>query len=300
MRHIPDTTIRVMAVLIMLVLLLAFTGCDNESDDIPEGPPVTVDGLISEGWSSYNSGDFEDAISIFSEAANADAKNLEAYLGMGYAFTQQNELVNAYNNLSNVINLSTVMVEELLITASDSVTLCAEAYAGMAATELATGDYENAVLYAQTCLEYDPSFNHRWVGTYNAMQIKVVMAEAYYADDLFSSAMFIVDEITGSFISGSTTLQTDLDTVEVVLEEETWLTGVATLHSTNTNLVYPVSVSTTTGEECEIMDFVPGDNEISFRCAPIPTQGQQFTIEYMYATNFGAFLIELRDAIEGL
>jgi hypothetical protein len=65
-------------------------------------------------------------------------------------------------------------------------------------------------------------------------------------------------------------------------------------------MVYPVSIMTASGDECEVMDFVAGGNEVSFRCAPIPLPGQQFVIEYMYASNFGAFLIELRDAIDAL
>ncbi len=300
MLHIPVPLQRVLVAAMMLTLLLAFAGCEHESDDIPDGPAITIPGLIEEGWEAYNSGDYDEAVNIFSEAAYADAKSLEAYLGIGYAFTQRNELVRADQNLGNVINLSTVILTEGVITEEDSIHLCAEAYAGLAAADLASGDFQSALDNAEMCLAYLPDFDHRWIGSLDAQKVRVIMAEAYYGNDEYAEAMFVIDEITGSFISGSAELNTETETSTVVLEQDTWMTGIATLNTAYSNLVYPSSVVTASGEACEVMDFVPGGASVSFRCAPIPTQGQQFTIEYMYASNFGAFLIELRDAIEAL
>lgn len=284
----------------LLLLLLLLAGCATESEDIPTGPAITVDRLISDGWTAYAQGEYDQALTNFSDAANAEANNLEAYLGMGYTFAQQREFSRAIQNLGNVIALGAVLVADEFITPEYYTTLKVEASAGKAATYLGDRAYDDAVAWADSVIEEDPEFAHRWIDDFGILEVKRIQAEAYYGAEEYAECMFVVDELTGSFISGSTQIVNTTETIAVTILADTPASGVAELHLSTPNLIYPSSVTDAGGVSCEVVSYETGGSTITFRANPVPVFGDQYDVQYLYATDFGEFLIELRDALDSL
>ena len=291
---------------LLLIMLLAVAGCESESDDIPTGPAETVDYMVHQAWGYLDAGEIDNAIEEFNRAANAEATNLEAYLGLGYAYSKNNELVRAQLNFSNVIGLVDVLLldPENPITQEYADTLLAEAYAGRTAAYLAALSYQDAITNAALCIDIwsgfsDPS--HRWLEGVNLHDVRVMKANAHYGAQEFNLCMLIVDDLMdGDFITGSDQVISNTETLEVTLLQDTHVNGIAALELTNYNLIHPASIEDTAGNVAVITGFDGAGNTIRFRANPIPAQGDQYTVVYMYAADFGLFMVELREALTDL
>lgn len=303
------------AVLFAMAIVLAFggIGCgERESDDIPTGPAITVDALVEDGWAAYSDGEYQDAVDYFLQAVNAQANSLEAYIGLGYSFAQVQELGRSRQNLGNVISLSGILtgLEEEYIDA-----LRAEAYAGLAATYLAGLEYEDAAESAGLCLGIHPEFAHRNVSGFDASAVKLIQTEAYFGNGDYDECIQILeDEVfnPGGFLDGSVTVLDTTEILVVTLLEDTWATGVARLDLSKGNLIQPLSVTGGGNQYVEIVEafLVEYDEDgdvvrtylsyVTFYANPAPTFGDSFTIEYLYATDYSEFLIELREAIDAI
>ncbi|MBZ0263826.1 hypothetical protein K8I28_04085 [bacterium] len=243
MRKLQSIYMQCFVLLVFMIFSGSFIGCETFSDDIPSDAPVTVNGLIEEGWTYYEVNNFERAVTSFNDASNAEATNLEAYLGMGYSFAQMNQLTRAQQNLGNVIALAPVLVDEGGLSEAQAQVLRAEAYAGMAVAFLAAKDYENAVSRAEMCMEIDPQFSHRWIEDFDDADLIILKAEAYFGVQDYANCMFALDALSGNFISNSAQLGTRTDTLVVTMLEDTQFTGIAELHLSITNLVYPSAIT---------------------------------------------------------
>ncbi|MDP8205058.1 MAG: hypothetical protein P9L92_00200 [Candidatus Electryonea clarkiae] len=307
-KYISKKNIITLLTMMLFLTVVFIPGCETSSDDIPTGAPVTVEGLVEDGWSNYEEGNFQEAVTCFIEATNADAKNLEAYLGMGYAFAQRGELIRALQNFDNVIALSSVLEgadpDDGGISSSQANDLRAESNAGRAIAYLADGEFENAIDFADEALVLDNAFQHRWIADFDVTKLKLVKAEAYFGSGDYANCMYVLDDISGNFISGSTQIQEASDTVVVTLHQDTWNTGIAELELTNFNLIVP-EVVVISGDDAhenmfDVVSFESTGNTLQFKANPIPQNGDTYVIEYKYASNFGEFLIELRVKIDAL
>jgi hypothetical protein len=283
-----------------------FAGCgDDESDDVPTGPPVKVSSLIEEGWEAFNNGMIDEALVSFTDAANAEASNLEAYLGMGYAFSENNELERAHQSFGNVIALSAVLLSSGEVTQETVDTLLAETYAGKAVAYLAGGDFTDAVTYGDMSIAIWTAMSnpgHRWIEGFDLTDIKLVVANAHYNGNAFNEAMLIVDDLTSNvFIASAAHIFQATETLNPDLLETTWQTGIAQLNLVDHNyLIHPASVVDAGGLACVIETFDMAGAMIEFMANPIPEETDQYTVDYYYADDFGEFLIELRNKIDEL
>ena len=291
--------LRIPAICLTFLFFLSI-GCERWSDDIPNGTPTTPEGLVGEGWLLYEQGEYQEAVNTFNQATKAVADELEAYLGMGYAFAQLGELTRAKQNLNNVIGLIPVLVNAGRISSELGESLNAEGNVGLASVNLAERNYTEAVDFARIALELNPNFIHRWIAGFDVVQLKLIMIEAYFGDGQYSASMLLMDEITGDFISQFTQIESVIETQTVVLLEDTWATGVAQLTLNNMNLIYPAVILDADGKEVEVVSYETTMNIVLFRANPIPQNGDQYTVTYLYAHDFGQFLIEMRQAIEAL
>ncbi len=223
----------------LIFAFIGFPGCEKESEDIPTGPATTVEGLVEDGWAMYVQGSFQEAVTCFNNAANAEAQNLEAYLGMGYAFAQLNELTRSLQNFDNVIGLCPVLIETGEISEEDANKLRAESYAGMASAYLADREYTNAIENANTVLEMDENFEHRWIEGFDDTQVTLIKAEAYFGGNYFADCMFLLDEITGNFIAQSAQVRDTTENIMVIQQQDTWTEGISMLELSLENLIYP-------------------------------------------------------------
>ena len=303
------------AVLFAMAIVLAFggIGCgERESDDIPTGPAITVDALVEDGWAAYSDGEYQDAVDYFSQAVNAQANSLEAYMGLGYSFAQVRELGRSRQNLGNVISLSSILtgLEEEYIDA-----LLAEAYAGLAATFLAGLEYEDAAENAGLCLGIHPEFAHRNVSGFDANAVRLIQMEAYFGNGDYDECIHILeDEVfnPGGFLAGSVTVIDTTETIVVTLFEDTWSNGIAKLLLDKGNLIEPLQITGANSQYVEILEAYlveydddgeierEGRSAVTFYANPAPTFVDSFEIQYLCANDYTEFLIELREAIDAI
>jgi tetratricopeptide (TPR) repeat protein len=311
-------TLRVLAAGLLIMALAIMLGCSTESDDIPTGPAVTVDRLIEMGWTYLNAGETNDALFTFQEAANAQASNLEAYLGLGYAYAQSQEPTNAQRNLGTVLSQGEVLLANGDLDPLVADTLFAEACAGRASVALSTQDYDMAIEEAQNALMYWADFaapEHRWLEAYSLEMVMEVETRAWLGLEEYGEVMLLLDELSnGEFIkqlkgegiivlvgydedeNGDPIPGAVPEDVTVTLLEETEQTGVAELELANINLIYPVSVAKG-GVEYSIVSYDITGNVVQFMANPIPSPGDVYMIEYYHTPDFGEFLIALQDEL---
>lgn len=284
--------------LVMVVFLLGalLTGCGE--DDYEPGPPVTIDYLITQGWEALNGGDLDGAVTAFNQAKAADASSLEAYLGLGYAFAAQNDAVNAQSSFGNVLALAPV----LDLTPAYRDTALAETYAGLAAAYLANDEYEEAVEMAIAGEALWGSWGtmqqHRFlVPTYNLTDLTVVKAEAYYLLESYDMVVSVLNSLDNTFVSGSTIIMEVADEDAPVIQlETTRADGIAEIDLANSNLIRVDDVALN-GRSYEIIDYQIGESTVEFRGVPVPLNGDTASVDYLYTTDFGLFLSELRDKL---
>jgi tetratricopeptide (TPR) repeat protein len=280
-----------------------FAGCgSDESDGIPSGPAETVESLVIDGWMAFNNGETDAALDLFSRAANAEATNTEAYLGLGYSFSEKNELERAHQNFGNVIALSTVLIESGVITQAEADTLLAETYAGKATAYLAGGFFDDAVSSGDLAIAIwtaQSNPGHRWIDGFDLTDLKLIVVDAHYNANRYNQAMLIVDELdNNSFITNAVHIFSDTEILNPDLLETTWQTGIAQLVLVdNSYLIHPISVLDADGGSCTIESFDMAGDMIEFKANPIPTATDLYTVSYYYSDDFGEFLIELRDKI---
>jgi len=297
-------TLRVLAAGLLITALVVVVGCSTESDDIPTGPAVTVERLIEMGWDYLNAGETDDALATFQEAANAQASNLEAYLGLGYAFAQAQEPTSAQRNLGNVLSLGEVLLAIGDLDPLVADTLFAEACAGRSSIALSTQDFDMAIEEAQNAQMYWADFAnpmHRRLDEFTYNMVMEVETRAWYGLEEYGEVMVLLDVLSGGtfideLIADGTIVYVLGEDVEVSLLEETEQSGVAELELANLNLIYPASV-TKDGVEYSVVSYDITGNEVQFQANPIPVAGDVYTIDCYYAVEFGQFLIALQNEL---
>lgn len=286
----------------LLVFGLSVVGCDRnavKSEDFT--PTETVDYMIQQGWENLNSGHPDVAVDYFTNAANASATSLEAYLGLGYAYALMNQPNLAQNNFGNVIALGAVLAADY----PPGHAIYAETYAGMAAAFLASGDYSDAVSYAQlgeAIWESKPVSDqvHRHIPNFGLTDLRLIEAEGEYGAEEYAKALMIIDQVTGNFIATTTSIvEVTGERKAVTLKQTTAFDGIAAVTLNHSNLIYPQSVSID-GLEYAVVNYVTAGSTIDFQGTPIPATGDSVDVDYLYATDFGLFLIAMRDKLDEL
>jgi len=288
---------------ILLALLIAFglmvVGCEEEGVDEGDfGPPITVDYLIDQGWDAIASGDADAAITNFSNAANADAANLISYLGLGYAYAMDNQPNLALSSFGNVLALGPVVGD-----LADDAPIYAETYAGMCASYLAQDDYTDAITYALLAEaiweDADVQYN-RYLTSFGLSDVKVIRAESYYGLEEYGLALDLVEEISSGFIAATAEIvEVEAERSAVAVLEATHTDGIALVVLGNDNLidVYDASID---GNDCSIVSYIVSTDSLYIQGNPIPVAGDSVDVDYLYATDYGLFLIALRDKLSEL
>ncbi|NOZ72681.1 MAG: tetratricopeptide repeat protein [Chloroflexi bacterium] len=90
--------------LMIIALIVLLAACGGKSKETPaatapdsaNGSPADAQTLVTEGQSALNAGNLDEAIEKF-QAAAAISPSLDAYFGLGNAYTRQNKLTEAMN-----------------------------------------------------------------------------------------------------------------------------------------------------------------------------------------------------------
>lgn len=86
---------------LLLTLFIGLIGCGIEKRSVPA--PVDVEELLARAWSSYDSLNFDTAISRFDSVLSIDATQSLAYFGKGMALGFKNKFTQAHNYLNLAI-----------------------------------------------------------------------------------------------------------------------------------------------------------------------------------------------------
>jgi tetratricopeptide (TPR) repeat protein len=285
----------------LLALGIAVAGCEKgviEDDEI--GGKRDLDLLIDQGWDELNGGNADAAVTLFSDVIRADAQYLDGYLGLGHAYAKLNQVNRALQNISIALDLSVALVD---LNAEYRETIRAEGYIAGASAMLASLDYEGAIEYALEAVELwetetDPA--HRYLTDFGMLDLKMLLADAYYADQQYHEAMLIVEEYDNTYIGTANHIYSRVDTVTVDLRSDTWATGAADLELPSQNIVYVAEVADMDGLTQTVLSFDMGGTSVEFRANPVPTAGDEYRVDYYYADDFGLFLIGLRDKLSEL
>ncbi len=122
-----DLAARSVFVLIAIVTLMVLFGCSDKSDNIPT-TAQSVEGLIVEGWTAYQNGDYEAAVANFEATLQRNVSpelSIDAYRGLGWTYSRLEKYAQAITNFSFVISLESVSSSRFPVVAKEGV----EAYA---------------------------------------------------------------------------------------------------------------------------------------------------------------------------
>ncbi len=169
---------RVLILINIFVLIGILAGCGD--DETVVGPDV--DKLISEGWSEYGAGNYEDAIARYEAALLEDETSSEAVNGIGWCKARLGETSDAIDSFKRAVE-------------KDSEN--ADAYAGLAGVYFADGDYERAIASARSVLSLSPGYSSHHDDIRTA-DIRVLLAECYYNVGDYTAARAQIDLLGGS------------------------------------------------------------------------------------------------------
>ncbi|MBU1652890.1 hypothetical protein KKA00_11760, partial [bacterium] len=144
------------AVLSLAALGIFMVGCDSSSDDIPTSWD-SISHLMSQGWSQYNAGNFEEAYSTFLDANQRDAFYLPAYNGLGWSAVRLTDFLNAGTQFS-FIQTSAVSGTDDELLADAYAGLCLSATIARSVLEISgEGSVEELDALAQSSIDYADS-----------------------------------------------------------------------------------------------------------------------------------------------
>jgi tetratricopeptide (TPR) repeat protein len=143
---------------------------------------VTASELIAKGWQKFESGNFAGAGSDFNATLSISTNASDssgAFLGLGWAELRQNQAGVAENDLIKYLNLSPGSND---------------GRAGLAFACLAQEKFESAIDNADAVLSSDPSWKFGHDGSVDYSDLRLLMAQSYYALADYSESLSIVRE----------------------------------------------------------------------------------------------------------
>jgi tetratricopeptide (TPR) repeat protein len=158
-----------------LAAILALSSC---GEDEGPGSGMTAAQHNEEGWGSYLLGDYADARSHFSDALGLDPNLVEARLGLAWSEAQEGKYPSAVRDFDQVL-ASGVLMED--------------AFAGRAAAALEVPDDSLAVASAESTLARDVHYFFNRRPEYNFYDLRLILAQAYFALSRYSEAQDQVD-----------------------------------------------------------------------------------------------------------
>ncbi len=170
------------------VLLFLF-GCGEKfsDDDFLFDPPEQYDALIETGWAHFQNGMYQEAIDAFSRASERNAIEPEVYLGLGWSYARNLELIRGENNLQKAVAFA-------VFDSLNSATLTSESLAGIGLIKLASGNYTECITYIDGLLEADESFVFSKDLSVNAQSLKISKAKShYYIGEIEQSYLILKD-----------------------------------------------------------------------------------------------------------
>lgn len=128
------------------------------------GPSYDIEANLRSGWSQFSSGNYNEAISTFTDVLDHSEDNSEALLGRGWSYGYINEYSSAISDFNDVS------------TPSDSI----DAHMGLAAIYRDYPNYQQAVSHASTVIESDSNYVFSQKTSIDYKDAHLIKAQSYF------------------------------------------------------------------------------------------------------------------------
>ena len=129
----------------------------------------------------------KEAIDSFSGASERNAIEPEVYLGLGWSYARNLELIKGENNLQKAIAFA-------IFDSLDLAKITAESLAGIGLIKLAAGNYAECITYIDQVLEADESFSFSKDLSVNSQSLRISKAKShYYLSEIEQSYLVLQD-----------------------------------------------------------------------------------------------------------
>jgi hypothetical protein len=304
-----------LTILAFCLLCLALPGCSDKSDNIPNSYE-DIEALMQQGWALYNAGNFTAATSSFREANQRNALYLPAYNALGWSAVRQTNFTDAEVQFSFVTTLANPQTQ---------VDLLADTYAGLSLSsaiersvlelggqtslaQLAALAQESidrtGMVFALKGENYLPAEHDAGFGSHS---LHLLNAQHYFYLQDYANSEAQLSIVDPAFVPAQLAIygQTATDvTIPLSLVEAggdtTWFLVIPAnqpqgIHhisqivppNPNLNLTYQVQYS-----QNQIQVFPEPDSPLQ--------DGMNFTVSYIYITNFSEYLYHLIEHIQEL
>jgi tetratricopeptide (TPR) repeat protein len=174
-RQAVESALRRLVAVPLIALSVCAASCGN--DEGP-GPGMTAAQHNEAGWTSYSAQDYSSASAHFSDALGLDPGLTEARLGLAWCEAQEGGYSAALDDFDEVI---------------DAGEYVADAFAGRSATALAASEDSLAIASAESTLAIDAEYEFHRQNGYNWRDLRLIMAQAYFALARYEEAQGQVD-----------------------------------------------------------------------------------------------------------
>jgi len=168
-----------------LFLVLA-VGCGGGDS----GPSETASSRAAEGWTLFESGDYEGAIEKFDRAVILDLTYADAYNGRGWSYARLDSLSRSLNDFGRAI------------ARTGQGAALADFYAGSSPVyrdiETRPSHFDSAVVFASDALALDRRYIFSHDSDFDWHDLHLIMAQAYFALNDYTSANARVDSLGGN------------------------------------------------------------------------------------------------------
>ena len=312
-------TIKILTLFSSFTVVLILFGCsENFSDnDFPFDPPEQYDALIETGWEHFQNGMYQEAIDSFTGASERNAIEPEVYLGLGWSYARNLELIKGENNLQKAIAFA-------IFDSLNLAKITAESLAGVGLIKLAAGNYAECITYIDQVLEADESFSFSKDLSVNSQSLRISKAKShYYLSEIEQSYLVLQDlgigldcdcvqTVTGTGTvshgeyyqdsdgSGSWDSGEPLDDRNgngIWDNTNTFSFGEVLISVNENHQLVTSSLVYSDGVDYTIIKTYEGTNWFLVTGNPISDAGHIVGIEYTYTEDYSGFLNKLLEAI---
>ena len=300
-------------------MVLILFGCSEKfSDDaFLFNPPEQYDALIETGWAHFQNGMYQEAIDAFVGASERNAIEPEVYLGLGWSYARNLELIKGENNLQKAVAFA-------IFDSPNSTRITAESLAGIGLIKLASGNYAECITYIDQVLEADESFSFSKDLSVNYQSLKISKAKShYYLGEIEQSYLVLQDlgieldcdcvqTVTGTGTvshgeyyqdsdgSGSWDSGEPLDDRNgngIWDNTNTFSSGEVLISVNENHQLVTSSLVYSDGVDYTIIKTYEGTNWFLVTGNPISDAGHIVGVEYTYTDDYSGFLNKLLEAI---
>ena len=196
MRQIQYATFAQVIVLLAFISATALVGCGPDFDN-PLDPKNNPGGsvLIDKGWTSYERGDIDEAITKFRQAINLAPQNVDARVGLGWSLFLDQDAQGAINEFQSALNMDANAVD---------------AHVGLAGAFLSIEAYQSAIDHAQAALQRRPNYTFVHNPLITSENLHLVPAEGYYYLGDYTKAMEEIATVDASVEIDPDNVESDL------------------------------------------------------------------------------------------